>query len=148
MKQRMKRGVIAWAFNIAGIILILLVPIIGPLPGPGGTLLLILGLNILSIHNPRIKRLRDYVIHKGLSLTHIIFPNIRKYQIAWDIVSILGITIPSIVWLNLDPVHTWQKFILTGIISIFGFCLLYNVRRQERIIQCINKQIKKRKRKS
>lgn len=80
MRQKTKRV----ATDALGYLCILLSALLGWLPGPGGTPLLLLGLGLLSIHNPWAKRLLHFVREHSDRLREIVFPDKKPIQLAWD----------------------------------------------------------------
>lgn len=84
--------------DIAGVFLLILVPIIGPLPGPGGIPLLLSGLGLLSINHERPQRWLHYARQHSKSLRDIVFPDITWAKWAWDATALLLIL--GGTWLN------------------------------------------------
>ena len=114
--------------NLAGFFLLLLVPFIGPLPGPGGIPLLYAGLNLLSINNLWAKRLKDFVDEKSLGVGDLIFSEDKKHQWAWDIFIVLSFSAGVGVLIIYDLHPIWQ----TAITTIMGFTVLAWFRNRHR----------------
>lgn len=74
--------------DIAGVTCLILVPILGPLPGPGGTPLLLAGLGLLAINHDWADNMIHFVKVNSESLERLIFPNITWIKWAWDIVAV------------------------------------------------------------
>ena len=72
--------------DIAGYTCLLLVVLLGPLPGPGGIPLLLAGLGLLSIHNSWARRLLEYVKRHSESFRALLFPQRPIIELMWDIV--------------------------------------------------------------
>lgn len=79
--------------DLAGIILLILVPFLGPLPGPGGMPLLIAGLGLLAINHDW----ADNLLHKAKlhsdSLRRIVFPDITWIKWFWDVFAVAALSI-------------------------------------------------------
>lgn len=74
--------------DLAGFGCLILVPFLGPLPGPGGIPLTIAGLGLLSLNHESAERMLNYVKKHSDSLRNIIFPDIFWAKWAWDIVAV------------------------------------------------------------
>ncbi len=79
--------------DLAGIGCLLLVPVLGPLPGPGGIPLVIAGLGFLSLNHKSAERLLAYVKKHSDSLRNIIFPDKKWTKRAWDMTAIVVLAI-------------------------------------------------------
>lgn len=90
MNKRLLKRILT---DLAGIACIVAIPFVGPLPGPGGIPLLILGLSLLAKNNSWANRLLEYVKNSGDKLGKIIFPEKPAIQLAWDGVAALLIVI-------------------------------------------------------
>jgi membrane protease YdiL (CAAX protease family) len=86
------------ATDFAGVIFILLVPFLGPLPGPGGIPLLLAGFGLLAINHDWADGVIVYIKKRSESLRNILFPRVAWVELAWDIAAI--ILISGGVWLN------------------------------------------------
>lgn len=76
------------ATDAAGVGCLILVPIIGPWPGPGGIPLLIAGLGFLAQNHEWARKWLYYVKKHSDSVRDIVFPNIQWIKWAWDIVAL------------------------------------------------------------
>ncbi len=74
-------------FDIIGIALILISPLLGWLPGPGGIPLLLAGLGFLSIHHDWAKKLIKYIRNNGLKISEKIFIEHPALQALYDMLS-------------------------------------------------------------
>ncbi|MFT4532549.1 MAG: hypothetical protein ACI9T8_000573 [Candidatus Saccharimonadales bacterium] len=77
------------ATDLAGVFLLILVPILGPLPGPGGIPLLIAGFGLLAVNHDWADDAVNYVKKHSESLRGMIFPEKLWAQRAWDLVAVL-----------------------------------------------------------
>jgi len=84
--------------DIGGVTLLLLVPIIGPLPGPGGIPLLLAGLGLLSVNHERPQKWLHYARLHSKSLRDIVFPDQKWVKIGWDVFAVFLLI--GGTWLN------------------------------------------------
>ena len=118
--------------DIAGYVCLVLVLLLGPLPGPGGVPLLLAGLGLLSIHNSWARRLLTYVKKHSQSLRVILFPENKSIQIMWDAAaSVLFITSLAVVLVG----NSWFiRAISTSICTLSVLILLNNRSRIDALI--------------
>lgn len=107
--------------DLAGVICLILVPILGPLPGPGGIPLLIAGLGLLAANHDWADRWLHYAKVHSESLRHIFFPDITWVKWSWDffvVVCLVGGT-----WFNIIAEGWfWKGFsylVLAGSTTVF-----------------------------
>lgn len=74
--------------DIGGVLCLVLVPFLGPLPGPGGIPLLLAGFGLLAVNHDWADGAIEYVKKHSESLRHIIFPDITWVKWAWDIFAV------------------------------------------------------------
>ena len=74
-------------FDVIGVSLIVLSPLLGWLPGPGGVPLLLGGLGFLSVHHDWAKRLIVYIKNNGVKVSEFIFKEHVALQAVYDIAS-------------------------------------------------------------
>jgi hypothetical protein len=72
-------------YDIAGIGCLLLVPFLGPLPGPGGIPLLLAGFGLLAVNHDWADDAILYVKKHSDSLIKVIFPDRTIIKWLWDI---------------------------------------------------------------
>jgi hypothetical protein len=84
--------------DILGVFLLLLVPVIGPLPGPGGIPLLLSGFGLLAINHDWADGAVDYVKLHSESLRNVIFPDNFWVKWGWDIFAVFLLV--GGTWLN------------------------------------------------
>ena len=141
MFKKIKNKITIYLLNFLGILCLLLVPIIQPLPGPGGLPLTLLGLHLLSINNPWAQRLKKSIQTHGLNLGDFVFPNDKRCQLVWDIVIYLGILACLSPFLLIDT-NYWQQIILSVILSVLGTGWLQNRRRWQTFVKFLNSKNK------
>lgn len=101
--------------DIAGVFLLILVPIIGPLPGPGGIPLLLTGLGLLSINHERPQRWLHYARKHSKSVRDIVFPDITWVKWSWDAAAFLLLV--GGTWLNFAAENWFWKGISIGVMA-------------------------------
>jgi len=74
--------------DTAGVLCLMLVPFLGPIPGPGGIPLLLAGLGLLALNHDWADRWLGYAKTHSDSLRTIFFPNVTWVKWAWDIFSV------------------------------------------------------------
>ena len=75
--------------DVGGVLCLLAVPFLGPIPGPGGIPLIIAGLGLLAVNHDWADNMLQYVKKHSQSLRGIIFPNKIYIERIWDIVAVL-----------------------------------------------------------
>ena len=98
-----------------GVLLLLLVPILGPLPGPGGIPLLISGFGLLAINHDWADGAVDYVKLHSESLRNVIFPDNFWVKWGWDIFAVFLLV--SGTWLNFVAEVWFLKGLSYGIMA-------------------------------
>lgn len=86
------------ATDTLGVLLLLLVPIVGPLPGPGGIPLLIAGFGLLAVNHDWADGAVEYVKKHSESLRNVVFPDINWVKWTWDLTALL--LLAGGTWLN------------------------------------------------
>lgn len=125
LPAKIKNKARIYALNFLGVLMLLLVPFIGPLPGPGGIPLLLGGLKLLSINNPWAHSLIKFIEREGTNLGDLIFLENNKVQWAFDIFVVLAFMLEIYIYLKLDFGSIWFLQIETIIHSIIFSILLY-----------------------
>lgn len=74
--------------DMLAVLLLALVPFLGPLPGPGGIPLLIAGFGLLAINHDWADNAVVYIQKHSVSLRHVVFPNITWVKWVWDITAL------------------------------------------------------------
>ena len=143
---KFRRKLSIYGLNALGVFLLLLIPFIGPLPGPGGIPLLIAGLKLLSINNTWAQKLQNYIKKKGLGLSDLVFPNTLKAQILWDLGILWGL-VSSISLLVIYDVGGIVILVISTIMTTLGACWLRNRYRWQRFLVYlkINKRVEQSK---
>lgn len=85
--------------DAAGVGCLLLVPLLGPLPGPGGIPLLVAGFGLLAVNHDWADNAVEYVKRNSESLRTVLFPDKLWVKWAWDLFVLFIFTIG--LWLNL-----------------------------------------------
>lgn len=101
--------------DTAGVGCLLLVPFLGPLPGPGGIPLLLAGFGFLAVNHDWADTAIHYIKKHSESLQHVIFPNITWVKWTWDIVVVLMLA--GGTWLNIVAEHWFWKGLSYGIMA-------------------------------
>lgn len=121
-----------WGINLLGFGLLVLGVVVAPVPGPGGTPLILLGLGILSIHNHWAYRLRKYILDQHKSLSTIIFPANPWARFIWDLVGAVAFGLGLSMLVNLEAI--WTRIIATALLTIALTIWGSNHRRAERFV--------------
>ncbi len=101
--------------DIAGIICLILVPILGPLPGPGGIPLLVTGLGLLALNHEFAQKWLRYVKKHSDSIREIVFPDVTWIKWAWDIFCVVLLCVG--LWLNFTAEWWLLKGLSVGIMA-------------------------------
>ncbi len=101
--------------DLGGIGCLILVPFIGPLPGPGGIPLLITGFGLLAVNHDWADSAVDYVKEHSESLRNVLFPKIKWVQWSWDLFCLM--LLGGGVWLNIYPEHWFWKALSYGVMA-------------------------------
>jgi hypothetical protein len=110
--------------DILGILCLLLVPLLGPLPGPGGIPLLLAGLGLLATNHEFAAKWLHYAQKHSESLRHIFFPNTPIIQWAWDI-GVIFLLVGG-TWLNVVTDNWILKGISIGIMALSTTIFMLN----------------------
>ena len=103
------------ATDTLGVLLLLLVPFLGPLPGPGGIPLIIAGFGLLAVNHDWADNAIIYVKRHSESLRAVVFPNIMWVKWSWDLLSILLLSFGT--YLNFTAEHWLIRGISIGIMA-------------------------------
>ena len=128
------------AIGIVGVFLILIAPIVGLLPGPGGIPLILTGLGLLSINEPWAQKLLLYAQKHSESVQEVFFPKNPFIQWAWDIGVLLLIVGGTLINLYVD--QGLLRFVSLPMFGVSTFLFLLNRDR----IEWVNKKIRKQNR--
>lgn len=128
------------AIGALGIFLILIAPIVGVLPGPGGIPLILTGLGLLSINEPWAQKLLMYAQKHSESVQEIFFPPNKLIQWAWDLFVLALIVGGTLINIYID--QGLIRFISLPMFGVSTFLFLLNRQR----IEWINKKIRKQNR--
>lgn len=125
-----------WGINCLGFGLLVLGIVVAPVPGPGGTPLILLGLGVLSIHNHWAYRLRKYILDSHQSISAVIFPANPWARFAWDLGGALTFGLGISMLVNLEAI--WTRIIATILLTIGLSIWGSNHRRAERFVKYLN----------
>jgi hypothetical protein len=127
--------------DILGFAMLLAVPLVGWLPGPGGIPLLLGGLGLLSLNHEWAKRLLHEVKTKGTNIYEVIFPENKKIYLVYDFLGVQGLII-SIYFATVVTKSFTLALSIAGIFFTSGL-LLANRKRLDKITRFIKSQSKK-----
>jgi hypothetical protein len=99
MKQKAKRII----FDIVGLVLIILSPFLGAIPGPGGFIVFFAGLSILAIHNKWAADLLVWAKDNATNLLDIVFRENKKVQLLNDVIGLLLLSASVALFILLEP---------------------------------------------
>jgi hypothetical protein len=129
------------ATDFAGIVFILLVPFLGPLPGPGGIPLLLAGFGLLAINHDWADDVIQYIKKHSVSLRAILFPAKAWVELIWDLSAFVLLTLG--IWLNV----TETSLLVTGLsitaMAVASTILMMNrdrIARLEKALQAYGKK--------
>lgn len=115
--------------DIVGIILLILVPFLGPIPGPGGIPLLLTGLGLLASNHAFARRWLLYVKKHSDSLREIAFPNITWIMWAWDGLAV--ILMVGGIWVSVSADSVFLKGLSVSAMASSTTILLLNRNRSD-----------------
>jgi len=110
--------------DIAGVGCLMLVPFLGPLPGPGGIPLIVAGLGLLASNHDWADDAIVYVKKRSTSLRKIVFPNVTWVKWSWDLFALFLIS--SGTWLNIVAEHWLLKGLSIGIMASASTVFMLN----------------------
>ena len=134
MRDRLKSRLKAYGLNLLGICCLALVPVVGPWPGPGGIPLTLAGLKLLAVNNPWAEKLMAFIQKKGLGLSELIFPEDRRWQLAWDTFIFAGLAVGGLLFIWPGMELGWQQLVTSSVMSTLGYAWLQNRRRWRRLL--------------
>ena len=103
------------ATDALGVICLILVPLVGWLPGPGGIPLLLAGFGLLAVNHDWADNAVDYVKERSQSMRDVIFPDVTWIKWTWDIFIVILLIAGSI--LNFSAEHWLVRGISIGIMA-------------------------------
>lgn len=129
-----------FVFDFVGVLLIIISPLLGWLPGPGGIPLFLAGLGFLSVHHDWAKQAIKYVKKNGLKLNEQIFRKHPLLEALYDIASV-GLLIGGFY---LITIYTRNITLTIAVLLIFTALTLFlgNRKRLERLNRSLKKLFK------
>jgi len=112
-------------YDFIGVILLILVPILGPLPGPGGIPLLLAAFGFFAVNHDWADNVIHYIKKHSENLQEVIFPDNKFAKWSWDIISVL--LLGAGIWLN--TVATFWLFEGLGIGIMAGATTIFMLNR-------------------
>lgn len=103
------------ATDTLGVLCLMLVPFLGPLPGPGGIPLLLAGFGLLAVNHDWADGAVEYIKKHSESLRGILFPDITWVKWAWDLFAI--VLLIGGTWLNIEADYWLLKGLSYGIMA-------------------------------
>jgi hypothetical protein len=129
MKHHIKRI----AYDIAGVTLLLISPLLGWIPGPGGVPVFLAGLGLLAVHNEWARKLLIWAKQNADKLLQNVFPIDKpNIMLIHDIIALFLLTLAISLYfiLNKPLVYILPTMILA--MSVFWF--MYNRRRYKLLV--------------
>jgi len=112
-----------FVFDLVGVFLIVISPLLGWLPGPGGIPLFLAGLGLLSVHHAWAKKTIRYVKKNGIKLGEQIFREHTTLQAVYDVLTVVfmagGVYLLNTYTRSLT-LSLSIFFIFTGLTLFFG----------------------------
>ena len=115
--------------DMAGVACLMLVPFLGPLPGPGGIPLIIAGFGLLAANHDWADDAIVYVKKHSTTLRDVVFPNITWVKWSWDLFALSLISFGT--WLNIVAEHWLLKGMSIGIMASASTIFMFNRNRLE-----------------
>lgn len=103
------------ATDTLGVLLLMLVPVLGPLPGPGGIPLLIAGFGLLAVNHDWADGAIVYVKKHSESLRNVVFPDITWVKWSWDVFAVFLLGLGT--YLNVVAEHWLIKGLSIGVMA-------------------------------
>lgn len=137
MQQKDRSRIRRIAVDILGVLAIIGAAITGPIPGPGGIPLLILGLSLLATNHEWAERLLLTVKKHGVNLGEKIFVDSPRVKIFLDAVSVV-----LIAGAVLLVTHATRSVFKTAALSLFFLALVvfFGNRNRSKNLKTIFKQ--------
>lgn len=110
--------------DMAGVGCLMLVPFLGPLPGPGGIPLLVAGFGLLAANHDWADDAIVYIKKHSTSLRNVVFPNVTWVKWSWDLFALFLISFGT--WLNFVAEHWLLKGMSIGIMASASTVFMLN----------------------
>lgn len=115
--------------DTAGVGCLMLVPFLGPLPGPGGIPLIIAGFGLLAANHDWADDAIVYVKKHSTTLRDVVFPNVTWVKWSWDLFALSLVSFGT--WLNIIAEHWLLKGMSIGIMASASTIFMFNRNRLE-----------------
>jgi uncharacterized membrane protein len=123
--------------DLAGIGCLVLVPFLGPLPGPGGIPLILAGFGFFAVNHDWADNAIHYIKKHSENLQSIIFPDKTGVKLAWDV---FAITLFSIgLWMNIYVDHWLLRGLSIGTMASASTIFMLNRNR----LSWLDKQLRR-----
>ena len=106
-------------YDIVGLVLIILSPFLGAIPGPGGLIVLFAGLSILAVHNDWAKNLLIWARNNVTNMLDLVFVDNKKIQLLNDGIGIVLLIIGGALYMYVAPPLRYGLFIAPVAAGIF-----------------------------
>jgi hypothetical protein len=123
--------------DAAGVGCLLLVPVLGPLPGPGGIPLILAGFGFLAVNHDWADNAIRYVKKNSDNLLKTFFPDRPMIKWAWDVFSIIVLGLG--LWLNLTAEWWLLKGLSYGVMASASTIFMLNRQR----LDWLDKQLRR-----
>ena len=124
-------------YDVAGVTCLILVPFLGPLPGPGGIPLLLAGFGLLAVNHDWADDAIIFVKKHGDNLIKVFFPDKTVIKWAWDI----GLVLLFIFGLWVETLSESFLFTIVGLLINAAATTLFMFNRGR--LDWINNQLRK-----
>ena len=139
------------AYDGLGYLLILISPLVGWIPGPGGIAVFLAGLGLLAVHNTWADGIKRYTLKNGGKVMHLIFPKNSTVEWTYDLlaVALLG-TASYLIWSHANVWHiSWgiSAFFMAVFIASMNSDRIGTRKKQknQEVLDKIHDNIQKRK---
>jgi len=110
--------------DMAGVGCLMLVPFLGPLPGPGGIPLIIAGFGLLAANHDWADDAIIYVKKRSTSLRKIVFPDVTWIKWSWDFFALALVLFGT--WLNIIAENWLLKALSIGFMASASTLFMLN----------------------
>ncbi|MDQ3094168.1 MAG: hypothetical protein M3Q70_03280 [bacterium] len=119
------------AIDFAGFGLVIASPFVGIIPGPGGIIVFLAGLSLLSMNYVWAERLLTTAKSKGSSLFEMLFPQTTKFKLFFDLLTLALLSFGG--WVFFTAEGKMLKAVSTATMFLGVTLFMLNRSRLERI---------------